>query len=146
MRMIFVSRSKFFLEGMSRVLEQNSNGIKIITKSSGRGIKSLLSEVKPEFLFLDNRSFQHDIIKLTDLIFKEAPHTKVIMFRSQTKHKTSSPNIIYINKRTTSSELISIIKGKNVEKRNGSGKKRGFERTTYRKSSPSLHAIPGIHA
>jgi chemotaxis response regulator CheB len=144
--MIFVSRSKFFLEGMSRILEQNSNGIKIITKSSGRGIKSLLKGIKPEVLLLDNRLLQPDVEKLLDSIVKEGLHTKVIMFRSQTKHKTSSPNIIYINKRTTSSELISIIKGKNVEKRNGSGKKRGFERTTYRKSSPSLHAIPGIHA
>jgi chemotaxis response regulator CheB len=143
MQMIFVSRSKFFLEGMSRILEENSNGIKIITKSSSRGIKSLLKGIKPEVLFLDNRLHRPDVEKLVDSIVKEGPHTKVIMFRSQTKHKTSSPNIIYINKRTTSSELISIIKR---EKGNGSGKKRGIVRKAYSKSSSSLHAIPGIHA
>jgi DNA-binding NarL/FixJ family response regulator len=141
--MIFVSRSKFFLEGMSRVLGKKSNDLRILTKTSSRGIRSLLNEIKPEFLFLDNRSSQYDIEKFTDLIAKEAPHTKVIVFSDQTKHKISSPHVIYINKRTTSSELISIIK---KEKKNGSAKKRGIERATYPKSSPSLHAIPGIHA
>ena len=144
MQMIFVSRSKFFLEGMGRALEKKSNDLKVLTRTSSRGIKSLLSEIKPEFLFLDNRSFQQDIIKLTDLIFKEAPHTKVIMFSGQqTKYKISSPHVIYINKRTTSSELISIIKR---EKRNGSSKEREIERKAYRKSSHASHTVPIIHA
>jgi len=85
--MIFVSKSKFFLDGISRIIEEKLGGIKIVTRSSNRGIKNMLNEIKPEVLFLDNRSSQYDIEKFTDLIAKEAPHTKVIVFSDQTSTK-----------------------------------------------------------
>lgn len=108
--MIFVSRSKFFLQGISRIIEGGLDHIKIVTKSSHNGIRSLINGTRPEVLFFDNRSLDLDIIKLRDLIKKESPHTRVILFANKKRYKIDFPNIEYINKRTTSYELLGFIR------------------------------------
>ncbi len=107
--MIFVSRSKFFLQGISRIIEGGLGNIKIVTKSSYNGIHNLINGIKPDVLFFDNRSIELDMIKLEDLIKKESPRTRVILFANERKSQIDFPNIVYINKRTTCSELISYI-------------------------------------
>jgi RNA polymerase sigma factor (sigma-70 family) len=105
-----VSRSNLFLEGVYKLLESQSD-IKIATETlNPREIKKYLTEIKPEFLFLDNRAIKLNIHRLSDSIAESNPDTKVILFGNHTENETNSPNVIFISDRTSSSELIQTLK------------------------------------
>jgi DNA-binding NarL/FixJ family response regulator len=73
-------------------------------------VQRSLDKMKPEFLFLDNRTPNLDIHKLLDFISKKGLETKVILFSDEPSPAFNLSNMIYINKETDSSELIKIIK------------------------------------
>jgi DNA-binding NarL/FixJ family response regulator len=92
-RIVLASRSKPFLEGTRKILE-NEGVIKVIAEASNQeAIGKYLAETKPNFLFLDNRILKLDIHKLYDLINKRSPDTRVIVFDSHTE--TDVLDLIY---------------------------------------------------
>jgi DNA-binding NarL/FixJ family response regulator len=110
-QIVLASSSKLFLEGIQKILEDEGS-IKIVAKiSNPEEVEKCLCEIKPKFLFLDNRTLNLDIHKLSNLITKKSPDTKVILFSDYIKNGFTFPNAIYVTKEVSSLELIDIIKG-----------------------------------
>lgn len=109
-QIVLASGSKLFLEGLQRVLE-NSGDMKIVAHaSSPEEVERCLTNVKPKVLLLDNRALELSVQKLSNLIAKGSPDTKVILFGDHFEGESAIHNAIYVNKDTDSSELIHIIK------------------------------------
>jgi Response regulator containing a CheY-like receiver domain and an HTH DNA-binding domain len=91
--------------------------IKVVAKAPDKEeIEKYLTEIRPEFLFLDNRTLDLDIHELLNLIDEKSPGTKIILFSSHIEDELDSPIIIRITENTYSPELIEIIKGKRAKK------------------------------
>jgi DNA-binding NarL/FixJ family response regulator len=71
-------------------------------------IEERLKDLKPEFLFLDNRYAQIKLNKLLDLITKKSLSTKVILLANRKEERFNFPNVIYITNKTDSSKLRRI--------------------------------------
>jgi len=113
---VLASSSKLFLEGIRRILE-GENDIKIAAEvSNHKDIEKQVLEIKPGFVFIDNRIFNLDVQKLLNLITKKIPQTKVILLDNHSDDEINSPNLICVTKESNSSELINIIKSKNKDK------------------------------
>ncbi len=116
--MSLASGSGFFLQGIRNIL-RNEDSITILSEASNvKEVEKCLVEIKPDFLFLDNRAIKLTIKKLLNLISKKSPGVRVILFdnngeglhKPQSKNKANSSDIIYLNKEINSSKLIEIIK------------------------------------
>lgn len=108
------SGSRFFLDGIHRVFEDKCN-LKVVAKASSlEEVGQCLSETKPEFLFLDNRSVQIDLHNLLDLIMKTSTGTKVIFLASQDEAKLNFPNVVYATKKTDSSKIRRLVQAKRL--------------------------------
>jgi DNA-binding NarL/FixJ family response regulator len=119
-QVLLASSSRYFLEGISNVIRAKSADIEVITETFKQKIEKHLAQIKPRFLFLDNRMLNHDIKHLFGLISKKSPNTQVILFKNKNKRvKLDSPKVIYITKKTNSSELIKIIKNNRLGKSRG---------------------------
>lgn len=114
LQMVLASTSKFFIEGMQKILKDERDIETTGVASSLEGIKELLDEIKPDFLFLDNRTIKLDINHILNLIINYDLNTKLILFLNHIKFELPSPNVIYITKETDSRELIEIIKRKSL--------------------------------
>ncbi|MBI2485568.1 MAG: response regulator transcription factor [Deltaproteobacteria bacterium] len=115
-QILLVSSSKFFLNGIHKVLEDKCN-LKVVAKvSNGEEVEECFNETKPDFLFLDNRSALMDLNTLLNLITKKSPYTKVILLANQNEEKLNFPNVIYITKKTDSSKLRQIIERKRLRR------------------------------
>lgn len=117
LQMILVSNSRLFLEGMRKILEHESS-IEIVAEVPNlTAIGNYLNQIKPEFLFLDNTTFNfdiNDISKLQNLINKKSPDTKVILFGDQNKRdEITFTDVIYVTRNTDYAELVSMIKNPN---------------------------------
>lgn len=109
-QVVLASGSKLFLEGIQRVLE-NTGDIKIAAQASNpEEVESCLTNIKPKVLLLDNRALELNIKKLSNLIAKDSPNTKFILFGDHIEDESAVPNAVYVNKDTDSLELIRIIK------------------------------------
>jgi DNA-binding NarL/FixJ family response regulator len=109
-KIVLASGSRLFLEGIRKILEDEV-GIKIVTEASNcEEAAKRLTEVGVKFLFIDNRAFNLDYGELSDLINKKGSDTKVILLGNQDKNRINIPGVIYVTKKTGSSELIHIIK------------------------------------
>jgi DNA-binding NarL/FixJ family response regulator len=107
--MVLASRSKFFLEGIRKIIEDETD-IKIAAESLNREeVEKYLTTIKPEFMLLDNITLELDIDELLGLVYEKSPNTKVILLSSHNKYKSTSPNVISIAKKIGSSELIRTI-------------------------------------
>jgi chemotaxis response regulator CheB len=110
-QMVLASRSKFFLEGIRKIIEDETD-IKIVAESLNREeVEKYLTTIKPEFMLLDNITLELDIDELLGLVYEKSPNTKVILLSSHNKYKSTSPNVISIAKKIGSSELIRTITG-----------------------------------
>lgn len=108
-QMILASRSRFFLEGIRKILEDDTD-IRIVAESLNREeVEKYLTAIKPEFMLLDNTTLKLDIDELLDLVNEKSPNTKVILLGSHREYKSTSPNLIRIAKKIGSSELIRTI-------------------------------------
>ncbi len=108
-QVVLASSSTLFLEGIRSIIEDESN-IKIVALASNRKeVEKHLTEIKPDFLFLDNKTLEVSVPKLLNLVIKKSPDTKVILFGIQTEDELNSPNIICIKKETNSLELINAL-------------------------------------
>ncbi|HEX3036332.1 MAG TPA: response regulator transcription factor [Thermodesulfobacteriota bacterium] len=110
-RIILASCSKLFLEGVHKILENDSD-IKIVDKvSSYKELKACLGQIKPEFLFFDNRTLEVSIHELCKLIGKKSANTKVVLFRNQVENEIKFSNVQFVTEKTTSFDLMRFIKG-----------------------------------
>ncbi|MGH7791382.1 MAG: hypothetical protein ACREOB_03615, partial [Thermodesulfobacteriota bacterium] len=116
-KMILGSDSKFFLGGIRKILESAGNIQMLAETSECKEIEKCLVEIKPAFLFLDNRMLKLDITKLLCLINEKSLSTKIIVLDDQEYRPPTPLNLIHITKETNSSKLIEIIKGKTANKK-----------------------------
>lgn len=115
-QVILASSSKLFLEGLRRILE-SENDIHIAAEvSNPKDIERYVAEIKPGFLFIDNRILNLDVEKLLNLMTKKCLYCKVILLDNQPEAYLKFPNVIHVNKESNSLELINIIKSKNSYK------------------------------
>ncbi len=115
-QVILASSSKLFLEGLRRILE-SENDIHIAAEvSNPKDIERYVTEIKPGFLFIDNRILNLDVEKLLNLMTKKCLYCKVILLDNQPEAYLKFPNVIHVNKESNSSELINIIKSQNSDK------------------------------
>lgn len=109
-KIVLASGSKLYLEGVRKILEDESDIEIVAEASSCEETAERLTEVEAQFLFIDNRAFNMDSGELSDLISKKGSNTKVILLGDRAKDKINLPGVEYITKETDSSELIYIIK------------------------------------
>ena len=115
-KVVLASSSRLFLEGIRRILE-GENHIQIAAEASNpKDIEKHVAEIKPGFLFIDNRILNLDIEKLLNMMTKKCPNTKVILLNNQTEDDPKLSNVIYVTKESSSSELINIIRNNSVDK------------------------------
>ena len=123
-RAMVSSNSQLFLDGISSIIQGKIGNLKVITEASGQNIESSLIETKPQFLLLDNRSFRLNINNLLSFIAENGLDTKVILLSRYTEYGSNLFNIIYLNRETSSAELISIINRESLNRDNEDGAKR----------------------
>jgi len=110
-QMVLVSSSKFFLEGIRRILE-NADDLKIIAESSNlEEIESCFAQRKPDLLFIDNRILNPNNRKLLDSLSKRSPYLRIILLDNQAKRGFNFSNVIRITKETDLSEIIRVLRG-----------------------------------
>jgi len=108
-QIILASRSRLFLEGIRKILEDET-GIKVVAESLSREeVEKYTTTIKPEFMLLDNTTLEIDIDELIGLLSLISPNTKVILLTSHRRYKSTSPNVIYVPKRIGFLELIGTI-------------------------------------
>ncbi|GEM_PF-1977614 len=109
-KIVLASGSRLFLEGVRKILEDESS-MKIVTEASSCGEAARrVNELEFDFLFIDSSTLNLDTDNISDLINKKGSNTKVILLGNQPKDRIDIPGVIYITKETSSSELIYIIK------------------------------------
>lgn len=114
-RVALASSSNLFLEGIGGIL-QDGNDIEVSAKvSSYDELTASLSEVKPDFLFLDNNTIDVDIGELVNLITGENSDMQIILLGDEAEIR--HPNITYVGEQTGSSELVEVIREKTPNKR-----------------------------
>lgn len=132
-QIILASNSKLFLEGMESILEEDYD-IRVAAKvSSYEELVIHVTEIKPKFLFLDNRTLEIDIHKILSLVDEEVIDIKVILLGKENEERMSFPNVIYLNRETSSSELIHAIKGIQTKKKDVSSDDRNKPTNTEKK-------------
>jgi two-component system, NarL family, response regulator DegU len=109
-QMVLASSSRLFLEGIHKILENEDNIQIMVEASNPEEVEKYLTEIRPKFLFIDNRTFDLDIRRLSKLIIKNSPDTKIILFGNHIENGFTFPNVIHITKETESLELMHIIK------------------------------------
>jgi DNA-binding NarL/FixJ family response regulator len=123
-KIMLASSSKLFIEGLRRILAGEKE-IEIVAEvSNPNDIQKYALELKPQFLFIDNRMLDLDIQKLLSLIIKKVPDVYFIVMNNQSEYlpELDLTNITYVTKETDSSELIKMIKRGKSLNRTGSGK------------------------
>jgi osmotically-inducible protein OsmY/DNA-binding NarL/FixJ family response regulator len=109
-RTLLASNSRFFLEGIRKILG-NEKGIKIVAEALNREeMEKHLISLKPRLLLLDNRTLSLDIHELLNLTGKNGLDVRVIVLGKNIEEEPVLPNILYIGRETSSSELIKAIK------------------------------------
>jgi Response regulator containing a CheY-like receiver domain and an HTH DNA-binding domain len=111
-QVVLISGSKFFLEGISEIIESCSD-INVAAKISNHTeAETYLSEIKPEFLFLDNTTLDLDMRGILNLVNQKSINTEIILFDQYNKDDKPAlrdMKITYITKETDSLELINIM-------------------------------------
>ena len=129
-KIALASASGFFIQGIRNIL-RGEDSVKIAYEASNaKEVEKCLVEIKPDCLFLDNRTIKISNKKLLNLITKEGPNIRVILFGNnveevsepirqgsstalitgsgqvQLNDENKSSSIIYLTKETDSSQLI----------------------------------------
>ena len=123
-KIVLASSSRLFIEGIRRILAGEKE-IEIVAEvSNPNDIQKYTLELKPEFLFIDNRMLSMDIQKLLSLISKKLPDVYFIVMNNQSEYppELDLTNITYVTKEMDSSDLIKIIKKGKSLNREVSGK------------------------
>jgi len=147
-KIVLASSSRLFIEGMRRILAGEKE-IEIVAEvSNPSDIQKYALELKPQFLFIDNRMLSMNIQKLLSFIGKKAPDVYFIVMNNQNEylHELDLTNITYVTKEMDSTELIKIIKkGKSLNK-TGSGKADKVDDKITRMESKVIELIAQGHS
>lgn len=109
-QIVLASGSRFFLDGTQKILESESD-MKISAVSSDPDeVRRHIIQIKPNFLFLDNRTLHLNVHSLLNLITEKSSKTRVILFRRRSQDELDFPNLIYLTQETNYSELIEIMR------------------------------------
>jgi DNA-binding NarL/FixJ family response regulator len=110
LRLGLVSNSGFLLEGLRRILQEQTD-IEIIFESTGlEEAVNCIRATGVDLLFIDNRIMSKDNQRLLHVVNGVSPYTKIIMFDVKDVQESDYLNVIHINKETDSYELIRILK------------------------------------
>lgn len=109
-QMVLVSGSKLFLKGMSALLKDEVENIKITSLTSYQEIGKYVPKLKPEILLLDNTTLKQEAQKLLSFVVNKSPSTNIILFSPFLIDRINLPNITFLGKDANSSKLINIIK------------------------------------
>jgi DNA-binding NarL/FixJ family response regulator len=123
-KILLASSSKLFIEGIRRILVGEKE-IEIVAEvSNPNDIQKYSLDLKPQFLFIDNRMLSLDIQKLLSLVSKRIPDVYFIVMNNQSDYlpELDLTNVTYVTKEMDSSELIKIIKRGKSLTRTGSDK------------------------
>jgi DNA-binding NarL/FixJ family response regulator len=113
LQMVLASTSKVFIEGMKKILDRAEDVEVVAEASSFEEIKKCLDKIKPEFLFLDNRTIKVELNNLINSLANQNLYTTMILFNDDNELAPLLPNIVFITKETDSEELIETIKTNN---------------------------------
>lgn len=115
-KIVLVSDSTLFLDGLRKILEYD-NEIEIVAVTPDlKKLNTLIKDLSPALLFVDNRQFNCDIEKLLRMKRIRSNNIKVILFTEGKASSLDAPNLINVSQDTSASELIQIIKSANDEK------------------------------
>jgi chemotaxis response regulator CheB len=129
---MLASNSKFLLEGIHKILEDRQD-LKIVAEAHNlEEIHVYFVRIKPDFLFLDNRTFGLDIHKLLAFIIDNNPSSKVILLNGRDKEKHNCPNLISVDNKTHTKDLIKIIKSNKKYRKGPSIIIKGHRKSTKR--------------
>ena len=104
---LLASNSKFFLEGIRKVLNKEKN-MKIAGEALNREeIEKILEEIKPDILLIDNRVLRLNAHEILDLMNSK---TKLILISNYNRDVFNLPCITFLTKETDSRNLIQIIR------------------------------------
>ncbi len=110
LRLGLVSNSGFLLEGLRRILQDQSDIVIIFETTSLDVAVERIRNTVTDILFIDNRIVSKDNQRLLGRVNRISPLTKIVMFDVKDGQESDSLNVIHINKETDSSELIHILK------------------------------------
>ncbi|MGH7793219.1 MAG: response regulator transcription factor, partial [Thermodesulfobacteriota bacterium] len=116
LQMVLASTSKVFIEGMKRILDKEDDVEVVAEASTFEEIEECLDRIKPEFLFLDNRTIKLELNKLINSLVNQNLYTTMILFNDYSEFTPLLPNIVFITKETDSEKLIETIKKNNSSK------------------------------
>ncbi|HWP91190.1 MAG TPA: response regulator transcription factor [Thermodesulfobacteriota bacterium] len=109
-QLVLLSNSKFFLDGIKKILEDEDD-IKVMAEALNPAeVKKCIKDVKPEFLFIDNRTPELNVHYPLNLLNGKNCFTKVILFDIYHRNKPAFPHIIYISKEINSVGLIETMR------------------------------------
>ncbi|HWP93356.1 MAG TPA: response regulator transcription factor [Thermodesulfobacteriota bacterium] len=104
------SRSQFFLQGIKRIL-QDEGDIKIVAEViDSKEVKKCIKEIKPDFIFIDNRTPEFSIQDQLNSLINKNCTTRFILFDTYRGEKHFSRNIVYISREAGSKELIESVR------------------------------------
>ena len=109
-KIVLVSSSKLFLDGLRKILEFEAD-IYVAAETSGiRELNACVKEYNPKAVFIDNREDEYNIEKILRSKNIRASNTKVILFTERDASGLDAPNLIRVNHETSTSELVRIIR------------------------------------
>lgn len=113
-KIMLVSESKLLLEGTKMNLECESNIEKVYVVTNYNEIIKNVNEIKPDFIFIDNRIPRFDITKLCKSINHNSPKIKIIILNDHKEDMLDLPNTLCLAKHRSTKDLIKIIKGESI--------------------------------
>ena len=117
-KILLASGSRLFLDGIHRILDDEGDIETVVEATNHKEIVTIVNEIKPEFILIDNRILSLDIAKISESINKSSPQTKIIIMNDPKETVQDFVNVIFADKYTNYKDLLQIIKGEvQVEKR-----------------------------
>jgi hypothetical protein len=104
-RIVLASGSKLFTEGMKRILEGEKE-IEIVAEISRlEDVEKKVIEVRPEFVFIDDRTADPDMEKRLKLIIGKCAHTRIILMGNRIAPHFGLNKVIRVSTETGSEDL-----------------------------------------
>ncbi len=111
---ILLSNSTLFFEGIKKVFESEKNINIILETSEIIEVKTILDDVKPDFIICDSRTVLIKNKKFSRYVREISPKTVILLFASEHKENIKLDNTIYVSDSITAPELVDVVLNKNV--------------------------------
>jgi len=111
---ILLSNSTLFFEGIKKVFESEKNINIILETSEIIKVKTILDDVKPDFIICDSRTVLIKNRKFSRYVGEISPKTVILLFACEHKENNKLDNTIYVSDSITAPELVDVVLNKNV--------------------------------